>query len=92
MTIKPQLERLFKDKKLSTEDFYTIIIEYVDKELGREPTSEELEIIHKLFKSGAFSFEYVIDRIGSQPGKYGIQIENLYLKSGELIKRYVYNL
>ena len=91
MSIKSQLEKLFKENKLSTEDFNILIIEYVAKETGKEPTSEQLNEIQQLFKSGIFELEYVIDRIGSQPDKYEVQIETLYSESGNLINRFVYD-
>lgn len=91
-TIKPQLEKLFKDKKLSKEDFNVLIIEYIKKETEKEPSVEELNLINQLFVSGIFNLDYVIDIIGKKSKLYGIQISNLYSKNGDLIKRYVYDL
>ena len=90
MTIKNLLEKLFRDKRLSREDFNTLIIEYIDKEKGREPTAQELNLIYQGFMSGEFSIDYVANMISNNPNRYKIQVSKLYSREGNLIKTYVH--
>lgn len=90
MSIKNLLEKLLRDKRLSREDFNTLIIEYIDKEKGKEPTAQELNLIYQGFMSGEFSIDYVVNIIGNNPNRYKVQISKLYSREGNLIETYVH--
>lgn len=78
MNLKDIVSKILNHKSITEEELNYLIIEYVTKETGSEPTSEELKMIGRLIERGLFSIEYVIDMIGKQPDKYKIQITYLY--------------
>lgn len=78
MNLKDIVSKILNHKSITEEELSYLVVEYVTKETGKEPTSEELKMIINLIEKGIFSIEYVIDMIDKQPDKYKIQITYLY--------------
>ena len=71
------------------QELVRFIVEVYKLHKNREPNSQELSILIQSFESGIFSIQKTIDKIVENKSKFNFELQTLYDKNGNPIKRFV---
>ena len=71
------------------QELVRFIVEVYKLYKNREPNSQELSVLIQSFETGIFSAQKTIDKIVENKSKFNFELETLYDKNGNPIKRFV---
>lgn len=71
------------------QELVRFIIEVYKLYKNREPNSQELSVLIQSFETGIFSAQKTIDKIVENKSKFNFELQTLYDKNGNPIKRFV---
>lgn len=71
------------------QELVRFIVEVYKLYKNREPNSQELSILIQSFETGIFSIQKTIDKIVENKSKFNFELQTLYDKNGNPIKRFV---
>ena len=71
------------------QELVRFIIEVYKLYKNREPNSQELSVLIQSFETGIFSAQKTIDKIVENKSKFNFELQTLYDKNGDPIKRFV---
>ena len=71
------------------QELVRFIIEVYKLYKNREPNSQELSVLIQSFETGIFSAQKTIDKIIENKSKFNFELQTLYDKNGDPIKRFV---
>ena len=71
------------------QELVRFIVEVYKLYKNREPNSQELSVLIQSFETGIFSAQKTIDKIVENKSKFNFELQTLYDKNGNPIKRFV---
>ena len=71
------------------QELVRFIVEVYKLYKNREPNSQELSVLMQYFETGIFSAQKTIDKIVENKSKFNFELQTLYDKNGNPIKRFV---
>ena len=71
------------------QELVRFIVEVYKLYKNREPNSQELSVLIQSFETGIFSIQKTIDKIVENKSKFNFELQTLYDKNGNPIKRFV---
>ena len=71
------------------QELVRFIVEVYKLYKNREPNSQELSVLIQSFETGIFSAQKTIDKIVENKSKFNFELQTLYDKNGDPIKRFV---
>lgn len=71
------------------QELVRFIVEVYKLYKNREPNSQELSVLIQSFETGVFSAQKTIDKIVENKSKFNFELQTLYDKNGNPIKRFV---
>ena len=71
------------------QELVRFIVEVYKLYKNREPNSQELSVLIQSFETGIFSAQKTIDKIIENKSKFNFELQTLYDKNGDPIKRFV---
>lgn len=71
------------------QELVRFIVEVYKLYKNREPNSQELSVLIQSFETGIFSTQKTIDKIVENKSKFNFELQTLYDKNGNPIKRFV---
>ena len=71
------------------QELVRFIVEVYKLYKNREPNSQELSVLIQSFETGIFSAQKTIDKIVENKRKFNFELQTLYDKNGNPIKRFV---
>ena len=71
------------------QELVRFIVEIYKLYKNREPNSQELSVLIQSFETGIFSAQKTIDKIVENKSKFNFELQTLYDKNGNPIKRFV---
>ena len=71
------------------QELVRFIVEVYKLYKNREPNSQELSVLIQSFETGIFSAQKTIDKIIENKSKFNFELQTLYDKNGNPIKRFV---
>ena len=71
------------------QELVRFIVEVYKLYKNREPNSQELSVLIQSFETGIFSTQKTIDKIVENESKFNFELQTLYDKNGNPIKRFV---
>ena len=71
------------------QELVRFIVEVYKLYKNREPNSQELSVLIQSFEAGIFSAQKTIDKIVENKSKFNFELQTLYDKNGNPIKRFV---
>ena len=71
------------------QELVRFIVEVYKLYKNREPNSQELSVLIQSFETGIFSAQKTIDKIVENKSKLNFELQTLYDKNGNPIKRFV---
>lgn len=71
------------------QELVRFIVEVYKLYKNREPNSQELSVLIQSFGTGIFSAQKTIDKIVENKSKFNFELQTLYDKNGNPIKRFV---
>lgn len=71
------------------QELVRFIVEVYKLYKNREPNSQELSVLIQSFETGIFSIQKTIDKIVDNRSKFNFELQTLYDKNGNPIKRFV---
>ena len=71
------------------QELVRFIVEVYKLYKNREPNSQELSVFIQSFETGIFSAQKTIDKIVENKSKFNFELQTLYDKNGNPIKRFV---
>ena len=71
------------------QELVRFIVEVYKLYKNREPNSQELSVLIQSFETGIFSIQKTIDKIVENKNKFNFELQTLYDKNGNPIKRFV---
>lgn len=71
------------------QELVRFIVEVYKLYKNREPNSQELSVLIQSFETGIFSIQKTIDKIVDNRSKFNFELQTLYDKNGNPIKRFI---
>ena len=71
------------------QELVRFIVEVYKLYKNREPNSQELSVLIQSFETGIISAQKTIDKIVENKSKFNFELQTLYDKNGNPIKRFV---
>lgn len=71
------------------QELVRFIVEVYKLYKNRDPNSQELSVLIQSFETGIFSAQKTIDKIVENKSKFNFELQTLYDKNGNPIKRFV---
>ena len=71
------------------QELVRFIVEVYKLYKNREPNSQELSVLIQSFETGIFSAQKTIDKIVENKSKFNFELQTLYDKNGNPIKRFI---
>lgn len=71
------------------QELVRFVVEVYKLYKNREPNSQELSVLIQSFETGIFSAQKTIDKIVENKSKFNFELQTLYDKNGNPIKRFV---